>query len=108
MTISYRQVSSPFKGCRRGCSPRHIAHNRSIPGVDYLSLSPLENPAGSTKRTQTMQATETPPLTDGFTASQVYPHIYMMQTSFILFSMHMTNGRPESIVTPLRQHGLRY
>src|SRR3954470_9237580 len=69
-------------------------------GVDYLSLSPLESPIGSTKQTQIMQGTETPPLTDGFTASQVRPHIYMMQPFHHTFSMHMPNGNPESIVTP--------
>ena len=57
----------------------------SNPGVDYLSLSPLKSPAGSTKQTQIMQGIETPPLSDGFAASQVDPHIYMMQPLFILF-----------------------
>src|SRR3954467_3904735 len=47
-----------------------------------------------------MQGTETPPLPDGFTASQVRPHIYMMQPFLHYFSMHMPNGKPESIVTP--------
>jgi hypothetical protein len=69
-------------------------------GVNYLSLPPLESPAGSTKRTQTMQGTETPPLADGFAASQVHSHIYMMQPFLHSFSMHMPNGKPESIVTP--------
>src|SRR4051812_16483969 len=41
-----------------------------------------------------------PPLPDGFTASQVHPHIYMMQSFLHSFSMHMPNGKPESIVTP--------
>src|SRR3954463_1911042 len=71
-------------------------------------LPPLESPAGSTIRTQTMQVTETPPLADGFPASQVHPHIYVMQPFIHSFSMHMPNGKPKSIVTPGRQHGLRY
>src|SRR3954463_9989835 len=71
----------------------------SNPGVDYLSLPPLESPAGSTKRTQTMQGTETPPLSDGFAASQVHPDIYMIQPFLHSLSMHMPNGNPESIVT---------
>src|SRR3954465_11987324 len=95
MTISYRQVLSPFKACRRGCSPRHFTHNRSIPGVDYLSLSPLESPSGSTIRTQIIKWTDTPPLPDGFAASQVHPHMYMMQPFLRSFSMHMPNGKPE-------------
>src|SRR3954466_9831418 len=37
------------------------------------------------KRTQIMQGTETPPLPDSFTASQVRPHIYMMQPFINLF-----------------------
>src|SRR3954462_7960433 len=62
--------------------PRHKPHiNLSNPGVDYLSLAPLESTAGSTKRTQIMEGTETPP----------FPHS---------FSMHMPNGKPESSVTP--------
>src|SRR4051812_22220047 len=52
------------------------------------------------KRTQIMQGTETPPLTDGFTASQVHPHIDMMHPFIHSFSVHMPNGKPESIVTP--------
>src|SRR3954470_14318741 len=47
-----------------------------------------------------MQGTETPPMSDGFTASQVHPHIYMMQPFLHSFSMHMPNGKPESSVTP--------
>src|SRR4051812_3908409 len=47
-----------------------------------------------------MQGTETPPLADGFAASQVHSHIYMMQPFLHSFSMHMPNGKPESIVTP--------
>src|ERR1041385_104662 len=58
-------------------------------------LLPLESPVGSTIRTQTMQVTETPPLADGFPASQVHPHIYMMQPFLHSFSMHMPNGKPE-------------
>ena len=76
----------------------------SNPGVDYLSLPPLESPAGSTKRTQTMQGTETLPLADGFAASQVHSHIHMIQPFLHSFSMHMPNGKPESIVTPGHQH----
>ena len=64
-------------------------------GVDYLSLAPFESPTGSTKRTQIMQGTETPPLPDGFPASQVHPHIYMMHPFLHYFSMHMPNGNPE-------------
>src|SRR3954467_14500163 len=71
-------------------------------------LPPLERLAGSTKRTQTMQVTEMPPLAGGFTASQVHPHIYMMQTFIQSFSMHMPNGKSETNVTPTRPHGLRY
>src|ERR1044071_1562056 len=52
-------------------------------------LPPLESPAGSTKRTQTMQVTETPPLADGFPASQVHPYIYMMQPFLHSFFMQM-------------------
>src|ERR1044071_9714075 len=52
-------------------------------------LPPLESPAGSTKRTQTMHVTETPPLADGFPASQVHPHIYMMQPFLHSFFMQM-------------------
>src|SRR4051812_21127454 len=58
-------------------------------------LPALESPVGSTKWTQTMQVTETPPLADGFPASQVHPHIYMMQPFLHSFSMHMPNGKPE-------------
>ena len=65
------------------------------PGVDYLSLASFESPVGSTKWTQIMQGTETPPLTDGFAASQVHPHIDMMQPFLHSFYMHMPNGKPE-------------
>src|SRR3954462_10637388 len=58
-------------------------------------LLPLESPAGSTIRTQTMQVNETPPLPDGFPASQVHPHIYMMQPFLHSFFMHMPNEKPE-------------
>src|SRR3954469_1706873 len=76
----------PSSGCRTWMKPRHYPHiTFSNPGVDYLSFSPLESRAGSTKQTQIMQGTETPSLTDGFAASQVHPHIYMMQPFFILF-----------------------
>src|ERR1041385_3532052 len=108
MTIGYRQVSPPFKRCQRGCSPRHFAHNRSIPGVDYLSLPPLESPTGSTKRTQTMQVTETPPLADGFPASQVHPHIYMMQPFPLFFFYAHVKWKARTNVTPGRRHGSRY
>ena len=60
-----------------------------------MSLAPFESPAGSTIRTQIMQGTETPPLPDGFAASQVHPHIYMMQPFIHSFSMHMPNGKPK-------------
>src|SRR3954470_10889925 len=71
---------------------------RSQPVYSRSQLSellPLESPAGSTIRTQTMQVIETPPLADGFPASQVHPHIYMMQPFLHYFSMHMSNGKPE-------------
>src|SRR3954468_5445298 len=58
-------------------------------------LLPLESPTGSTIQTQTMQVTETSPLADGFPASQVHPHIYMMQPFIHSFSMHMPNGNPK-------------
>ena len=32
---------------------------------------------------------------DGFTVSQIHPHIYMMQPFIHSFSMHMPNGKPE-------------
>src|ERR1041385_785959 len=32
---------------------------------------------------------------DGFTVSQIHPHIYMMQPFINSFSMHMPNGKPE-------------
>src|SRR4051812_35618919 len=54
-------------------------------------LPPLESPTGSTKQTQTMQVTKTPPLADGFPASQVHPHIYTMQPFLHSFSMQMPN-----------------
>src|ERR1044072_8662255 len=47
-----------------------------------------------------MQGTETPPLVDGFAASQVNSHIYMMQLFLHSFSMHMPKGKTESMVTP--------
>src|SRR3954469_8936405 len=91
----------PSSGGRTWMKPRHYPHIiSSNPGDDYLSLAPLEGPAGSTKRAQIMQGTETPPLPDGFTASQVHPHIYMMQPFPHSFSMHMPNGKPESSGTP--------
>ena len=31
IVISYLQVSTPFKGCRRGCSPQLLPHSRSSP-----------------------------------------------------------------------------
>src|SRR3954464_3490388 len=76
----------PSSGCRTWMKPRHYPHiTFSNPGVDYLSLAPFESPAGSTKRIQIMQGTETPPLPDGFASSQVHPHIYMMQPSSFFF-----------------------
>src|SRR3954467_7037767 len=30
---------------------------------------------------------------DGFTVSQIHPHIYMMQSFIHYFSMHMANGK---------------
>src|SRR4051812_48428019 len=45
----------PSSECRTWMKPRHEPHiTFSNPGVDYLSLSPLESPAGSTKQTQIM------------------------------------------------------
>src|SRR3954471_7342529 len=32
---------------------------------------------------------------DGFTVSQIHPHIYMRQPFIHSFSMHMPNGKPE-------------
>src|SRR3954466_7433562 len=58
-------------------------------------LPPLESPAGSMKRTQTMQGTETPPLADGFAASQVHSHIYMMQPFLHSYSMHMPKWKAQ-------------
>src|SRR3954465_14314538 len=85
--ITYRLILVSLQASGgRGWTPRHYPHvTFSNPGVDYLSLSPLESTAGSTKQTQIMQGTEMPPLTDGFAASQVRPHIYMMQPSSSFF-----------------------
>src|ERR1041385_1595159 len=44
MTISYRQVSTPFKGCRRGCSPQYFAHSSVlVQGGNCLSSKPNWN-----------------------------------------------------------------
>src|SRR3954470_6448655 len=85
--ITYRLILFTLQaGSGRGRTPRHYPHvTFSNLGVDYLSLTPLESPAGSMKRNQIMQGTKMPPLSDGFTASQVHPHIYMMHPSFFLF-----------------------
>src|SRR4051812_31093487 len=85
--ITYRLILVSLQaGGGRGWTPRHYPHvTFSNPGVDYLSSAPFEIPAGSTKRTQIMQGTETPPLPYGFAASQIHPHMYMMQPSSSFF-----------------------
>src|SRR4051812_37794993 len=84
---------------------------RSQPVYSRSRLSefpPLESPAESTKRTQTMQVTETPPFAGGFTASQVHPHIYMIQPFIHSFFYAYAKWKARTNVTPGRQHRLRY
>src|SRR4051812_5272115 len=95
MTISYRLFLATIQGVAARMFTTTL-HSQPVYSRSRLSeLLLLESPAGSTIRTQTMQVTETPPLADGFPASQVHPHIYMMQTFIHSFSMHMPNGIPE-------------
>src|SRR3954469_25579233 len=99
----------PSSGCRTWMNTKALPHiTFSNPGVDYLSLPPLESPVGSTKRTQTMQGTETPPLADGFAASLVHSHIYMMQPSSSFFFYAYAKWKARTNVTPGRRHGSRY
>src|SRR3954470_23317810 len=108
MTIDYRLLLATVQEVTARMFTT-ILRSQPVYSMSRLSeLLPLESPAGSTVRTKTMQVTETPPLADGFPASQVHPHIHMMHPSNHSFSMHMPNGKLESIVTPGRQHGLGY
>src|SRR3954465_15091870 len=76
----------PF-ACHRSRGDSEDVHHHTCSQPVYSrsrlsELLPLESPVGSTIRTQTMQVTESPPLADGFPASQVHPHIYMMHPFF--------------------------
>src|SRR3954463_9148960 len=85
MTIGYRLLLATVQEVTARMFTTTLRSQPVYSRSRLSELLPLESPAGSTKRTQTLQATETPPLADGFTASQVHPHIYMMQLSFIMF-----------------------
>src|ERR1041384_6824159 len=108
MTISYRLLLATVQEVTARMFTTTLRSQPVYSRSRLSELLPLESPDGSTIRAQTMQVPETPPLADGFPASQVHPHIYMMQHFLRYFSMHMPNGKPESIVTPGRQHRLRY
>src|SRR3954470_15861113 len=100
MTITYRLFLSTIQGVTTRMFTTTLRSQPVYSRSRLSELLPLESPAGSTKRTQSMQVIEKPPLADGFPGSQVHPHIYMMQPFIHSFSMHMPNGKPESIVTP--------
>src|SRR4051812_34070039 len=108
MTIGYRLLLVTIQGMTTRMFTTTLCSQPVYSRSRLSELLPLESPAGSTIRTQTMQVTEIPPLADGFPASQVHPLIYMMQSFLHTFSMHMPNAKPKSIVTPGRRHGLRY
>src|ERR1041385_1148367 len=95
MTIGYRLLLATVQEVTARMFTTTLRSQPVYSRSRLSELPPLESPAGSMKRTQTMQVTETPPLADGFPASQVHPHIYMMKPFLHSFSMHMPNGKPE-------------
>src|SRR3954468_9089235 len=100
MTIGYRFLLATVQEVTARMFTTTLRSQPVYPRSRLSELPPLESPAGSTKRTQTMQGTKTPPLADGFAALQVHPHIYMIHHFLHSFSMHMPNGKPKSILTP--------
>src|SRR3954467_14609870 len=104
MTISYRQVSAPFKGCRRGCSPEHFAHSSVlVQGVNFLSSKPnWSSGRASSQDSNHVGATEKPPWTDGSPLDKPCSTSPTMNATFhfLYLSMHMLNGNPELVVTP--------
>src|SRR3954471_20997354 len=107
MTIGYRFLLATVQEVTARMFTTTLRLQQVYSRSPQSELPPLESPAGSTKRTQKMQVTETPPLADGFPASQVHPHIYMMQP-FLFFSYAHAKWKARTNVTPGRQHGSRY
>src|SRR3954469_16549854 len=103
MTISYRFLLATVQEVT---ARMFTMTPRSQPVYSKSQLSelpPLESPAGSMKRTQTMQVTETPPLADGFPASQVHPHIEDDATIPSFFFYADAKWKARTNVTPGRQ-----
>src|SRR4051812_18225080 len=95
MTISYRLLLATIQEVTARMFTTTLRSQPFYSRSQLSELPPLEIPAGSMKRTQTMQVTESPTLAGGFTTSQVHPQVYMMQYFIHSFSMHTSNGKPE-------------
>src|SRR3954466_9924049 len=88
MTIGYRLLLATVQEVTARMFTTTLRSQPVYSRSRLSELLPLESPAGSTKWTQTMQMTETPPLEDCFPASQVHPHIYMMNFHSYFFYAH--------------------
>src|SRR3954467_5008455 len=95
MNIGYRLLLATIQGVTARMFTTTLCSQPVYSRSRLSELLPLESPVGSPIQTQTMQVTKTPPLADGFPASQVHPHVYMMQPFIHSLSMHMPNGKHE-------------
>src|SRR3954470_24356731 len=104
MAIIYRQVSAPFNGCQRGCSPQHFAHiSVLVQGVNWLSSKPnWSSGRASTQDSNHVGTTDKPTSTDGSPLDKPCSTSPTMNATFhfLYLSMHMPNGKPELGVTP--------
>src|SRR4051812_13858920 len=95
MTIGYRFLLATVQEVTARMFTTTFLTPWSFSRIHISKLPQPETPAESTKRTKTMQVTETPPLADVFPPSQAHPNI-KNDTTFLSFFFNRKTTRLNS------------